>query len=150
MRVWEAKLQYSLLALGDPRCIESPQDAVDYLADAFDEDPTVEWFFVVLLDRKNHPIGRKAVSMGTATSALVHAREVFNAAIVASATGIVVGHNHPSGDPTPSHADIRVTRKLREAGELLDIPVKDHVILGHRDGDPRGVGYYSFAEAGLI
>ena len=150
MRVWEAKMQYSLLSMGDPRCIDSPQDAVDYLADAFDEDPTVEWFFAILLDQKNHPIGRQVVSRGIANSALVHPREVFKAAIIAGATGVIVGHNHPSGDPAPSSADISITRKLREAGALLDIPVRDHVIVGHREADPLGVGFYSFHNAGLL
>ena len=150
MRVWEAKMQYSLLSLGDPRTIDSPKDAVDYLADAFDEDPTVEWFFVILMDTKNHPIGRQAVSKGTASSSLVHPREVFKAAILAGATGVIVGHNHPSGDPAPSSADITVTRRLREAAQVLDINLRDHVIVGQREADPKGAGYYSFCEAGIL
>jgi len=150
MRIYEASIRYSLLTLGDPQRINGPQDAVDYLADAFDEDPTVEWFFVILLDQKNHPIGRKAVSRGTANSTLVHAREVFKAAILGGATGVVVGHNHPSGDPMPSQADIHITKKLRQAGELLEIPIRDHVIVGCREADPLGVGFYSFNEAGLL
>ena len=150
MRVWEAKMQYSLLSLGDSRRIESPEDAVDYLADAFDEDPTVEWFFAILLDNKNHPIGRKVISRGIASSTVVHPREVFKAAIIAGATGILVSHNHPSGDPAPSSADIKITRSLCDAGHLLEISVKDHVITGHCEADPLGIGYYSFSEAGLI
>ena len=150
MRVWEATMQYSLVSLGDPRQIECPQDAVEYLANAFDEDPTVEWFFAILLDNKNHPIGRKVISRGIANSTLVHPREVFKAAIISGATSILVSHNHPSGDPAPSSADINMTRKLNEAGHCLDIPVRDHVIVGHKESDPKGVGYYSFSDAGLL
>jgi DNA repair protein RadC len=150
MRVWEAKLQYSLLALGDPRRIESPQDAVSYLSDAFAEDPTVEWFWVILLDQKHHPIGRKLVSQGTATSTLVHPREVFKAAIIAGATAVILGHNHPSGDPAPSSGDFQVTRMLRQAGDLLQIPVKDHVIVGQIEADPANLGFFSFNEAGHL
>jgi len=150
MRVWEAKVQYSLLSLGEARCIDSPQAVVDYLTGAFDEDPTVEWFYAILLDSKNHPIGRQVVSRGTASSTLVHPREVFKAAIIAGATGMIAAHNHPSGDPSPSAADIQVTRRLREAGGLLEIPIKDHVVVGQRETDPLGVGYYSFNEKGLL
>jgi len=150
MRVWEAKMQYSLLSMGDSRRLDSPQDAVDYLAGAFDEDPTVEWFFVILMDAKNHPIGRHVVSRGTANSSLAHPREVFKAAILAGAIGLIIAHNHPSGDPTPSSADISVTRRLKEAAQVLDISLRDHVIIGDKDGDPRGVGYYSFCDAGML
>ena len=66
------------------------------------------------------------------------------------ATGLLVSHNHPSGDPAPSSADIEITRRLRDASSFLDIPVKDHIIIGHREADPLGIGYYSFSEAGLI
>ena len=150
MRVWEAKMQYSLVSPGDSRRIESPQDAVDYMEGAFDEDPTVEWFFAILLDNKHHPIGRKVISRGIAGSTVVHPREVFKAAIIAGATSILVSHNHPSGDPAPSSADIKITRSLCDAGKLLEISVKDHVIVGHCEADPMEIGYYSFSEAGLI
>jgi DNA repair protein RadC len=90
------------------------------------------------------------ISLGTLTCTLVHPREVLRAAIVASAAAIICGHNHPSGDPAPSAADIQLTRQLREACVAVDIPLLDHVVVGERDGDPMGKGYYSFREVGLI
>ena len=99
-------MQYSLVSLGD------------YLANAFEEDPTVEWFFAILLDNKNHPIGRKVISRGIANSTLVHPREVFKAAIIAGATSILVSHNHPSGDPAPSSADILPSIMICDFGRI--------------------------------
>lgn len=90
------------------------------------------------------------VTLGTATASLAHPREVFRAAIVAGCTGIVVAHNHPSGDPSPSAADIQVTRQLREASRILAIDLVDHVVLGRPEMDPAGRGFYSFRDAGLL
>lgn len=110
----------------------------------------VEKFFTCALNRKNRLIRQFEITSGTATSSLVHPREVFRDAIRASATGVIAVHNHPSGDPSPSSADIQVTRMLREAGKTLDIPLMDHIIIGRSDRDPHGRGYYSFSEAGLV
>lgn len=110
----------------------------------------VEKFFTLALNRKNRLIREFEITSGTATSSLVHPREVFRDAIRVSATGIIAVHNHPSGDPSPSSADIQVTRMLKEAGKTLDLPLLDHVIIGDPDRDPRHQGYYSFSEAGLI
>lgn len=110
----------------------------------------VEKFWVLCLDRKNRLIEKIEVTSGTATSSLVHPREVFRPAILRSATAIIAVHNHPSGDPAPSQADIQVTRQLREAAKVLRIDLIDHVIVGQRNKDPNYHGYYSFTEAGLI
>jgi len=91
---------------------------------------SVETFHVVLLNTRRRLIRVEQVSQGTLDTLLVHPREVFRAAIAAGAAAIVVVHNHPSGDPTPSEADIKVTRDLLRAGQLLRIEVLDHVILG--------------------
>jgi DNA repair protein RadC len=109
-----------------------------------------EAFYCVYLDRKNHPLGRHLITLGTATSTLVSPKEVFRGAIVAGAVAIVVAHNHPSGDPSPSSADIQVTRSLREASRILDIQLLDHVICGEAKADPQARGFYSFREAGLL
>jgi len=109
-----------------------------------------EGFYVILLDRKNHPLGRVLVTLGTLTSSLVHPREVFRPAILASAASVILAHNHPSGDPTPSSADIQVTRQLREASRAVDIEILDHVIVGSQESDPAKVGHYSFRNAGLL
>ncbi len=110
----------------------------------------VEKFWVLCLSRRNRLRKRVEVSSGTATATLVHPREVFRAAIRAGAAAVVCAHNHPSGDPSPSAADIQLTRQLREAAAAVDIPLLDHVIIGRRGADPLGRGYYSFREAGLL
>lgn len=110
----------------------------------------VEKFWVACLNRKNRLLKRVEITSGTATAALAHPREVFRAAIRESATAIVCIHNHPSGDPAPSAADLQVTRQLREAAKAVDIELLDHVILGRPEADPLSRGYYSFREAGLL
>jgi DNA repair protein RadC len=110
----------------------------------------VEKFWVLCLDRRNRLRKRVEVSSGIATAALAHPREVFRAAIREAAAAVVCAHNHPSGDPSPSAADIQLTRQLREAAVAVDIPLLDHVIIGRRGADPLGRGYYSFREAGLL
>lgn len=91
----------------------------------------VETFQLLLLNTRRRLIRVEQVSQGTLDTILVHPREVFKSAISARAAAIVLAHNHPSGDPTPSEADIKVTRDLIRAGQLLKIEVLDHVILGH-------------------
>lgn len=150
MRVYEAKIVYSLVSLGEEIQVNTPAKVVDYLTDYYAENPCVESFVVIMLDRKNHPIGRHVVTTGTATSSLAHPREVFKAAILANATAIIAAHNHPSGDPAPSAADVQVTRQLREASKALDIELLDHVVIGDAKADPRGLGYYSFREACVL
>jgi DNA repair protein RadC len=150
MRIYEAKLTYSLVSLGEDIRLDSPEKVVSYLQDAFDANPVVETFMVILLNRKGYPIGRHTVTVGTATGSLVHARETFKAAILAGATAVVAAHNHPSGSPEPSAADITVTRRLREAAQILDIDLLDHVVIGDKRADPAGKGYYSFRQAGLL
>jgi DNA repair protein RadC len=90
------------------------------------------------------------VTTGTATSALAHPREIFRIAIRESASAIVVAHNHPSGDPAPSAADLQITRLLRDAAKTVEISLLDHVIIGRPGADPLTRGFYSFRESGLI
>ncbi len=104
-----------------------------------------EHFMVVLLDRKNAPIGINTVSIGSLTASVVHPREVFKSAILANAAAILCGHNHPSGDPAPSREDRALTQRLVEAGKLLGIAVLDHIVLG--DGTTAS---FSFADEGLL
>ena len=84
----------------------------------------------VLMDTKNGVLGIKTVSIGDLSSSIVHPREVFKDAIAASAASLIVAHNHPSGDPTPSAEDVSVTRRLQQAGEILGIELLDHLIIG--------------------
>ena len=88
-----------------------------------------ESFQIVTLNAKNLMINRTMITLGLLDSSLVHPREVFRAAVLDSAAAIILIHNHPSGDPTPSAEDIRITRQLVEAGKIMDIKIIDHVVL---------------------
>jgi DNA repair protein RadC len=107
------------------------------------EDLKREVFRVALLDAKNGLLRDYVISEGTLSASLVHPREVFKPAILESAASVILLHNHPSGDPTPSREDVRLTRQLVECARLLDLRVHDHVIVG------RGQ-FVSLAERGLI
>ena len=89
-----------------------------------------ETLHVLCLDTKNHVIRRRQIFEGSLNASIIHPREVFRFALEEAAASIILTHNHPSGDPTPSDDDIRATRQLVEAGKLMDIPVLDHVIIG--------------------
>ena len=105
--------------------------------------PDAECFVVLLVNTRRRIIGHTLVSIGTLDTILVHPREVFRVAIIACAAAIVVMHNHPSGDPSPSEADIKVTRDLIRAGQLLKIDVLDHVIVGDASrASLRELGYF--------
>ena len=98
-----------------------------------------ETFIVILLDTKKRIIGSPRVAtLGLLDRSLVHPREIFRAAVRDGAASVIVAHNHPSGDPTPSEQDIIITRRLVEAGKLLGIPVVDHLILGRKEPDVSG------------
>lgn len=110
----------------------------------------VEKFWVLCLNRKNRLLKRVEVTSGTASSSLVHPREVFREAIREGALAVICVHNHPSGDPAPSTADIQVTRQLREAASTVAIDLLDHIIVGEKSRDPAGQGFYSFRMAGFL
>jgi DNA repair protein RadC len=127
--------------------IDTPDQAAEYWkaniprADWF--DPAKEAFVVLVLNTRRRILGHNLVSLGTLDTCTVHAREVFRPVIVAAGSAIILAHNHPSGDPTPSEADIKVTRELIRAGQLLKIEVLDHVILGEKHASLRELGYFS-------
>ncbi len=106
-------------------------------------DLAAEEFHVLALDSQSAVLRDLLITRGILNSSLVHPREVFRGAIAEAAAGIIVVHNHPSGDPTPSADDRAITRQLVEAGRIIDLPVYDHVVVGHGR-------YVSFAESGLL
>lgn len=126
--------------------VRSPRDAVRFMTPHTEREPA-EVFWIICLDAQHRAIEGSPVTItrGTLTSSLVHPREIFRAAIVAGAAAVILCHNHPSGDPTPSADDRLVTEQLVAAGRMLDIPVHDHIIIGTGTGR-----YTSFAEAGLM
>lgn len=87
---------------------------------------------LLCLNAKGEPTHISTVSTGSLTSSIVHPREVFKTAILANANKIMIFHNHPSGDPTPSGQDLDITKRLKEAGELMGIELLDHIIIGHQ------------------
>ena len=110
-----------------------------------------EAFIVIDLNAKNNVIDKRLITLGLLDASLVHPREVFRGAIVNNAAAVVVVHNHPSGDPTPSAEDVRITRQLVEAGRILSIRVLDHVVIGRPDAiGPGSVGFLSLRESGLV
>ncbi|MFN7914429.1 MAG: DNA repair protein RadC [Vicinamibacterales bacterium] len=122
--------------------LRTPQEAAAYLLPGHGAHP-VEQFGLVLLDTRHRVLRTRIVASGTLNTTIVHPRDVFREAVLGSAAAVVVFHNHPSGDPTPSQDDIELTRRLRAAGVLMGIEVVDHVILA----DAR---YCSLKEMGQI
>ncbi len=133
---------------GPAPLLDTPARIADYLREST-RFHAVEYFQVILLNARRKLIQHEMISHGTLDSLLVHPREVFRAAISTNAAAVVLVHNHPSGDPTPSEADIKVTRDIIRAGQLLKIDVIDHVILGRRT-EANGKDYASLRELGYF
>lgn len=142
------KAAFALAARYQARKLESldrftsPEQIFDYFHHEF-RDCRKEYFLVLLLDGKNRIIRRVQISEGSLNQSVVHPREVFIPAVKESAAAIILIHNHPTGDPSPSSEDASITRRLKEAGEIMGITVLDHIIIG--DG-----AYVSFVERGLL
>ena len=128
--------------------LDTPERVADFLREQ-NRPYTVEHFQVLFLNTRRKMIGMQNLAQGTLDTLLVDAREVFAPAISKRASAVVLVHNHPSGDPTPSEADIKVTRDLIRAGQLLKIEVLDHVILGRRT-DERPTDFCSLRALGYF
>lgn len=124
------------------RSVKSPKDSYKLLKH-FLEYKDREFFIVAALDIKNQPVSVHVCHVGSLNACIVHPREVMKSAILSNAASIIVGHNHPSGNPTPSEEDHKVTRRLKEAGEIIGIELLDHIIIGTDS-------YLSFAEKGYL
>jgi DNA repair protein RadC len=133
---------------GEAPLLDNPETIAELMRE---ENRTydVENFQVVLLNTRRRLIRVEKISQGTLDTLLVHPREVFRPAIAANASAIVIVHNHPSGDPSPSESDIKVTRDLIRAGQLLKIEVLDHIILGRKTTE-RAKDYASLRELGYF
>ena len=123
--------------------VTSSRDVLPILRDYFAHHDREE-MLCVLLDAKHRITGLHTVSIGSMSFAIVHPRETFKAAIVSNCAAVILAHNHPSGDPTPSQEDRALTTRLKDCGELLGIPVLDHLVIGD-DGR-----YVSFADMGQL
>ena len=128
-------------------------DAVEQIMENLFEASTLdkEIFAIIMLDTKNRIIGVTKISQGTLNSSIVHPREVFKPALIAGAASIIVAHNHPSGDPSPSREDVEVTRRLCEAGRLVGVELRDHVIIGYSGTImPHESSFLSLRQKGLM
>ncbi len=122
--------------------IHGPEDVAAYAMPHFRYELR-EHFAVMLLDTKNHVLGMPTVSVGSLSASIVHPREVFRVAIQQAAASIILLHNHPSGDPSPSQEDIAVTEQLIKVGKIMDLPVLDHIIIGDNK-------FISLKEQGMV
>ena len=134
--------------LADSPVLDNPATVVNFMRET-NRLKNVESFQALLLNTRKKLIRAEEISHGLLDTILVHPRDVFRAAIAANAAAVVLIHNHPSGDPTPSEADIKVTRDLSRAGQLLNIEVVDHVIIG-RATAARTKDYASLRELGYF
>lgn len=123
------KLVRERVRLYRPRCLRDASDVSSFLHSLEHLDREV--FYAIHLDNRHQIVSCEEVSRGTICAAPIHPREVYKAAILSNATALIVSHNHPSGDPSPSTEDRAITERLRQAGEVLGIPLLDHVIIGH-------------------
>jgi DNA repair protein RadC len=123
--------------------IRSSANAYSVLQE-FLADTDREHFVILMLDQKNQMIGINTVSIGSLTASVVHPREVYKPLILSNAAAVILGHNHPSGDPQPSKEDRAITQRLKEAGTLLGINVLDHLVIGAEGR------YFSFADENLL
>lgn len=122
--------------------LQSPESIASYYMERMRHE-TKEILMLAMFDSKSMLIGEKVITVGTSNAALISARDIYRTALQEQAVYIVILHNHPSGNPEPSREDIQVTRKIQKSGELLDILLMDHIIIGdHR--------YFSFREQDIL
>lgn len=138
--------------LGESRALSQPMETpadIQRLLGEILRQLNYESLRVVALNTKLRVLAVEEVSRGTVNETIAHPRDIFRVALTHQAYAIAVVHNHPSGDPSPSGADIEMTRRMRDAAELLQIVLLDHIILGTAE-ESEGKGYYSFKEAGYL
>ena len=129
-----------------PRILSEPESVValarDFLASADDDK---EHFWAIFVNAQNHYLFHTEVSVGTQSASLVHPREVLGPALREGASAVILVHNHPSGDPTPSREDVRLTRQLADSARVVEVRLHDHVIIGNGT-----FAYLSMAQRGLV
>jgi DNA repair protein RadC len=156
MKYSNCSFMVKVLRVGEPEIspkVDMPDIARDYWENVITRqtwfDQCKEHLVVLLLNTRYRVTAYSLVSIGSLNESIAHPRDVFRPAVAAGAYAMVVLHNHPSGDPSPSQTDHSLTRRLAEAAELLQIKLLDHVIVGQRGADSKE-GYFSFKEAGVL
>ena len=127
----EVEIAYKRKATGDPILITSSKKAEEVFRQVFPENKIEykEMFFVLLLNRRNEVLGVSQIGIGNASGVLVDSREIFTLALKSASTGIILAHNHPSGQSKPSHADIQMTKRIKSFADMIDVILLDHIIL---------------------
>jgi DNA repair protein RadC len=142
--VKERSLNYDVSKFSPNGQLSTPSIIKDMLCTVFHADRMAEeHFWLIALNAKCHPIGVFEISHGTMTQTIVSQREIFVRLCLCGATRFIVAHNHPSGDPTPSEEDFKVTEHIKAASNIMDIPFLDHIIIGEEK-------YYSLHEMGTV
>ena len=145
MNYTTAMVQLPLVKESTKEKVRTPEDVCRVCADL--GRLAQESFQVLCLSSKNNLVNRHMISLGLVDASLVHPREVLRPAISDNASAVLLVHNHPSGDPTPSAEDVRITKQLVEAGRIVDIKILDHVIIGRSNGSRKG--FISMREEGI-
>jgi len=141
-----ALIQLPLIRESPHGYMRTPEDVVAVCEDM--RDLAQEIFQVLIVNARNRLLNRNLIGVGVADSALIHAREVFRNCIVLNAAACILVHNHPSGDPTPSAEDVKLTKQLVQAGSIVGIKVLDHIIVGRSIEGSRG--YLSMRESAVV
>lgn len=152
MRIYDIEYTFKLASEFRATGLDTTRMYLEYLKTGFDSLPTQEQMWVMCLDRHDLPICRRQITIGIVDTVIFHMRELFAPALApnVNACSIVMAHNHPSGNTTPSDADYKATEAVKKAGIALGVPCVEHLIIGDPKQCPKGLGYYSFASAGYL
>ncbi len=136
------EMEISYKNFPDLETVPTPMKAWEFVTNLIGKK-TEEYFIALYLDNKNQIHGYCTISKGTISETIVHPREIYKGAILSNSSSVIIAHNHPSGKLKPSRQDITVTKRIKEVGELLDIPLLDHIIVNNSN-------YFSFIEEGFM
>jgi len=147
--MYELKISIPSVVKEEGDVCQTPEQIYELMKDT--ANLSQETFNVITLNAKNRLIQRRLVTLGLADCSLVHPREVFHYPVVDMASGVILVHNHPSGDPSPSSNDLRITKMLLDASKIMNIPILDHIIIGRPEAVPKGADpWLSMREEGLL
>lgn len=152
MIIYESQVVYTRKEIPSVK-ICNPEDSSNFFRKFYDEnitDPTKEHVAIAVLNSNNYVIDGKILTIGCSNSCILKASDVIKHVLLKNGNAFILCHNHPSGQVDPSSQDLKVTRAMREAANVMDLYFFDHIILGEKENDVNGLGYYSFRSAGII
>jgi len=145
MKIREAKISYKTVGEIGSDLLDSSEADAEYMAGAFDDRPFQEAIWVIGLNRKNRPLGRHLLAIGSDGAALLPLKYMYKTLLLMDASAFILVHNHPSGDPTPSRDDFYLTQKIIRSAQILTFDFLDHIIIGDKSLDPAGAGWSSWS-----